>query len=1427
MWNKKFWLFAVFFILLSVPIAISFTDQISIQGRLEDSSSRVLSGDHNFLFQLYDSNSVGRNLLWQETHFNEGVSFGLWNVTLGDLNQDVSLSSIDYNSAVWLEITVDGEAQTPLIRFSSIGSAFLSEKTLAAGNNTFVQFNDSGFLGADKNFFYNSTTDQLGINGIQFNVNYTPPSEPEGLVWWNADEHTLNISSGLGQVLQVGQETAALVYNGTGTQIDNGEVIYGVGTFQGFPSIALANATTHETISRGLGVATMDIPDGTFGIVTAFGKVRGVDTSSFSVDDLLWIDPDVNGGLTNTRPTFPDYDLFIGRVLISDASEGIIFVNIIGSPLDTTLNFWNGTLREPFDFNVTSNGSTITGNLNPDNGNEVLTMIFSDGLTLLDVTPAATVILTAGTDSNPQFSFVYIPISTKVLTASTSNWANEEHIKVATVVLRTASTTQTDGALRNQNWNDHIQNTDNIGHLVDISERLRQEPAKWESGIEGSLTIVSAPTPDDVFVANTSGIVYQLHQQAFPAMDTNASNDIHIVNDSSSAFKTVSNLNGETTDALGNSLTNGSFSFVMWGVMNRTGEPSHLMLNLPVCKYGKNSPEDAVSDVSNCSVYDIPSDFEGVGFLIARFTLILDAAGNVWTLHETQDLRGFIPNVTAGGGAGGGGVSTILGLTDTPSSYTGNALKILQVASGETAMEFTSTPTFDDVNVQFDINTTRLCLNGTQQCISDWADVNQAVNGTFVTSETFNAAFPISFDNNVSFDSNAVLDGRYILINDSNNTARLLYNVIADPPFIPSTAEWDANYLANVWNSDFNGNFANEFNNRFTFRGSFDSNAVLDSRYITETDANGFYVKVDGTNPLTANWGAGGYDINSGSFTASKGNFNQIFLNDPNVAPSSINIVAVLTGDFNPTGAADGTRGIHDERVIFPKSTGTSGHTSFSANVTFDSTFDADHYNFFQGMPDWDSPQTLDRLAIFVSIPIVSAGTVNEVSAMDIRNTTGAGTVGIQYGVFVRDVLTKGATNWAWYSTGDTNSFFGGNVGLGVAPTQKLQVDGEILTDDKIVIIASVGNSSSFIADAPSVSNATAMATGAISSNFLYPSTKSFSIQARTYAQVVAGTPNAADAVLTISGAGDTTLAGTLTFAETLTGNGTTSPSFTLDNSNDNWTFQTLVSNKDMVFGGNDGGTPVEMMRLDSSGRKMVWSIRSSEFISMATSGFPLVKLSGARGNAAGRSMFTISTSDNFARDDAYLIFAEDDSGGTPNTRFFVAMNGDGFFDGMLTSDIAIMGATAGTEEGLASNAAQQGIRVIGGTSVQNQRGATLSFGNPTRGSQNKIAMISAFMDDASDVDVGGLKFYVKATTSTNGNLQEALSLSSGGNATIVGNIITDQNITIGQVLKITPMATAPPSPSEGWIYADSSTNELCYYDGSSWTGLKAGGVCA
>ncbi len=527
------------------------------------------------------------------------------------------------------------------------------------------------------------------VNTIQLDITPTSTTTNEGELHWNTTDQTLDIHTKWGTTLQTGQEDLVIVYNATGVTISDGTPVHPVGGFNGRPSVAPAIADTHEGFSGEVVITTAEILNGQEGPATRFGKVRDIDTSSFSLGDTLWLSPTTAGEFVATKPEFPNYAIQLGGVTVDDAVNGEIIVGVMGTADDTIINFWNGVFRESFDFTVDATGGVITGTLVPTNGHPDMTMIFSDGFTMLDTDPGATIVLTAGTATVPQSNFVYIPKSTKVLTVSTSDWPSAEHIKIAQVELLTAAITEGDiGALRNQNWNDHVEDTNLFqGHLSHIGEKLRQFEAQWDSGAAGTCTIVDT-SPDDVYVSCTSGVIYQLHKQSFPALDSQTGDNVHIVNHNTTPYVEVTNLNTIVNDSAGVSLANRSFSFVLWGVQNKVNEPSHLMINLPTNSYQKNLYDQAISDASNYSVYSIPKKFQGVGFLIARFTYQLESNGTDWTLRDTEDLRGKIPNSTAGGGGGGSGVTDFTALSDTPSDYTDNAGKTLKVNSGETAVEF-------------------------------------------------------------------------------------------------------------------------------------------------------------------------------------------------------------------------------------------------------------------------------------------------------------------------------------------------------------------------------------------------------------------------------------------------------------------------------------------------------------------------------------------------------------------------------------------------------------------------------------------------------------------------------------------------------------------------------------------------------------------
>jgi hypothetical protein len=639
----------------------------------------------------------------------QGIREALTSITISSLGDiaDVTITSITNNEMlVWETDHWENQtaAENNLVTFdgaSVVGRVPYWSNTTGTLNDGYLITTD---LGVDTGASYLPRADAI-TNGFptdfvrfQSGVN---PAESAGTTWWNGDELALNVATGIGPVLQLGQEQYILVYNDTVGTYTNGTVFRPkAATLVGgqiVPTIEPALADVFNTTEGTLMMATMDIAPSSIGICTRFGRVRGWNTTHLTPGATAYLSAITPGAVTNTRPQFPNYEISIGAALSSDAS-GDFIVSVTQDITHTFNNFWNGTFRESFAFTVSEAGGVVTGSLAPTNGNVDMTMNFSDGFSLLDTDPSADIVLTAGTDAVPQMNYVYVPKSTKVLTVSTSAFPSGEHIRVATVFLRSAATTGTEDALKCHNWNDHIQaSSDDMGHLSHIGQKLRKFEAQWESGCELSTVLRTAPTPDELYVTVTGGFVFQMHPQAFPSFDTEVSDDIHVWNHSTTPYLTIQDIATQILDSTGATLANRHYSVVVWGVANSASEPGHLMLNLPAGSY--NSSALALSDPNNYAIYTIPSDFAGAGFLIARIVLQFSAGTNTMTVTAVEDLRGKIPNTSAGGGSiGGAGATTYLALTDTDGTYVSQGGKVLQVNSGETAVEFTSSITVDTVD---------------------------------------------------------------------------------------------------------------------------------------------------------------------------------------------------------------------------------------------------------------------------------------------------------------------------------------------------------------------------------------------------------------------------------------------------------------------------------------------------------------------------------------------------------------------------------------------------------------------------------------------------------------------------------------------------------------------------------------------------------
>jgi hypothetical protein len=201
--------------------------------------------------------------------------------------------------------TADATANESLSQIASLSDAvaYQAVAPVAENNNSVV-------------------TDYIDFDG------HPPHVSRERRMAWNDADRTLDLGMEYDVVQQIGLETYARVQNNTGVLIPNGTVVGFTGAVPDSAlSVApyLANGSTPTLYI--VGVMTHDLPDtGEKGYCTTFGFVRDLNTSAFTLGDILYASPTVAGGFTNVKPTAPNNVVPVAAVLKVGTTDGIIFV---------------------------------------------------------------------------------------------------------------------------------------------------------------------------------------------------------------------------------------------------------------------------------------------------------------------------------------------------------------------------------------------------------------------------------------------------------------------------------------------------------------------------------------------------------------------------------------------------------------------------------------------------------------------------------------------------------------------------------------------------------------------------------------------------------------------------------------------------------------------------------------------------------------------------------------------------------------------------------------------------------------------------------------------------------------------------------------------------------------------------------------------
>lgn len=146
-----------------------------------------------------------------------------------------------------------------------------------------------------------------------------------GEITWSQDDRTANIGLGNGVVLQAGQEMMALVRNGTASTIADGVIVMVTGSVGNSGRLVVAPYDGTSDASLIIGVTTESIVSGVDGLVTSYGKVRGLNTSAWPEGTVLYVN-NSGFGLSETA----SLTMKIAAVITSHAANGVLMVRVDG-----------------------------------------------------------------------------------------------------------------------------------------------------------------------------------------------------------------------------------------------------------------------------------------------------------------------------------------------------------------------------------------------------------------------------------------------------------------------------------------------------------------------------------------------------------------------------------------------------------------------------------------------------------------------------------------------------------------------------------------------------------------------------------------------------------------------------------------------------------------------------------------------------------------------------------------------------------------------------------------------------------------------------------------------------------------------------------------------------------------------------------------
>jgi fructose-specific component phosphotransferase system IIB-like protein len=298
---------------------------------------------------------------------------------------------------------------------SGVVQVLATKNGVNSTSDTQVLYNSSGALTGSANLTFNGTKLTMSQGGVANYTDYTSVSQPsyaQGRVWYDTAKKALayfnDVSSA---VVHIGQDLQIKVINNTGSTIANGAPVYITSGSSGFtyPNVALAKADAAGTAVV-LGLVNGAITNGSIGYVSAQGTIDNVNTSSYTVGQVLYLSPYSAGQLQNTIPP-TGITVQVGVVTYVDSSIGTIYVKQT-TPLNVPASIISGTL-------AAANGGTGQSSYTV---GDILAASTTTALSKVSPGTAGQLLTSAGSSTLPTWSaLTSVALTTGTITTAPTN----------------------------------------------------------------------------------------------------------------------------------------------------------------------------------------------------------------------------------------------------------------------------------------------------------------------------------------------------------------------------------------------------------------------------------------------------------------------------------------------------------------------------------------------------------------------------------------------------------------------------------------------------------------------------------------------------------------------------------------------------------------------------------------------------------------------------------------------------------------------------------------------------------------------------------------------------------------------------------------------------------------------------------------------